>query len=78
MSDTPVDEAECGNCRFWRSADADEGWGSCKRHAPHPVVGKQVVEWINVPGGPPDIEQEPWWPRTYFESWCGEHSANAQ
>lgn len=71
MSEAP-DEPQCGNCRFWMNNN-ERGHGDCRRYAPRPVVGRQAIEWGNVPGGPEDVDQEPWWPRTHFETWCGDY-----
>jgi hypothetical protein len=59
-------EATCKTCRWWD--DTDGHAGICRRHSP-----RSVSEYDN-----PDhtlINPVSLWPVTYFDDWCGEHSA---
>lgn len=58
---TAMEEAACGECRFWERLGGE--LGECHRRAPAPLLEQ------------PDPQGETLavlWPTTYSDQWCGE------
>ena len=67
MTYPPLDEQQCGNCRYWRRHWNLKEDGFCRRHAPTAV---QVSD--KGYGSFRDEAHMTVWPESSIDEWCGE------
>lgn len=73
---------QCGNCLFFAETGQIEGWGYCRRFPPAASAGGTHIDprspaWRIIPHVPGPRRQEPRFPFTKADMWCGEHAGSA-